>query len=469
MCKAKKQEMEGKMEEAKRRCRRVEKSVETKSLKVINTSCKQTLLRLIRSELSFLCRHNHHHPTSPLSVNIGHLEAILHILKHPFISGVSRVCKPIPHSSSLGGDNAKGVYVDIVCNLNGHPVWFLVSDRNPKYIYWHANASSCRNKGLKMRIQHLLDAASSSVSLRPSSIILFFSKGVEDDVSQGLRTEFAAIDCKMDFSSFDFGFSEDLEGEWVDILARSYERASVLEIKVERLGNSSSLCSKATLCGATTPEISAFGQEMFGNFESFHSFVSLMDLSFINAKNPGPALLDNSSTTSGIINFDTTALIAIVSGISNGSIEKLLATPENELRSRFKGNYDFVIAQVMSEVQNPIHMELGGLISGKGGIICKTVCSEFNELVSMCGGPNEKSRAKHLLEHLIVVPDSPSTRMMSLATTRKLALKNKVVFGTGDSWHAPTLSANMAFVRAVTQTGMSLLTIEHRPRALTGD
>lgn len=67
------------------------------------------------------------------------------------------------------------------------------------------------------------------------------------------------------------------------------------------------------------------------------------------------------------------------------------------------------------------------------------------------------------------MPDNPSTRMMSLATTRKLALKNKVVFGTGDLWHAPTLSANMAFVRAVSQTGMSLLTIEHRPRALTGD
>lgn len=55
----------------------------------------------------------------------------------------------------------------------------------------------------------------------------------------------------------------------------------------------------------------------------------------------------------------------------------------------------------MSEVQNPIHIELGGVISGKRGIICKSVCSEFKELVSMCGGPNEKSRAKHLLEHLM--------------------------------------------------------------------
>lgn len=68
-----------------------------------------------------------------------------------------------------------------------------------------------------------------------------------------------------------------------------------------------------------------------------------------------------------------------------------------------------------------------------------------------------------------VMPDSPSTRVMSLPTTRKLASKNKVVFGTGDYWCAPTVTANMAFVRAVSQTGMSLCVIEHRPRALIGD
>ena len=68
-----------------------------------------------------------------------------------------------------------------------------------------------------------------------------------------------------------------------------------------------------------------------------------------------------------------------------------------------------------------------------------------------------------------VVADSPSQRVMGLPTTRKLALKSKVVFGTGDYWHAPTVTANMAFVRAISQTGMSLFTIEHRPRALTGD
>ncbi|KAG4941237.1 hypothetical protein JHK87_045108 [Glycine soja] len=164
-----------------------------------------------------------------------------------------------------------------------------------------------------------------------------------------------------------------------------------------------------------------------------------------------------------LVNFDTTALIALVSGISNGGTKKLLATPESGMRQRFKGNYDFVIGQITSEIQNPIHMEFDRILRGKSGLIYESVLMEFKELVSMCGGPNEKLRADR------VVPDTPSERMMGLPSTRKLALKNKVVFGTGDHWHAPTLTANMAFVRAVSQTGMSLSTIEHRPRALTGD
>ena len=54
----------------------------------------------------------------------------------------------------------------------------------------------------------------------------------------------------------------------------------------------------------------------------------------------------------------------------------------------------------MSEIQNPIHVELGSIISGKLGIICESVHSEFKELVLMCGGPNEKFRADQLLKHL---------------------------------------------------------------------
>ncbi|XP_045810698.1 UPF0415 protein C7orf25 homolog [Trifolium pratense] len=197
--------------------------------------------------------------------------------------------------------------------------------------------------------------------------------------------------------------------------------------------------------------------------DTFCSVITGMKLSSLDDKNSVSTESRNLLAGSDLVNFDTTALIAFVSGISNGGTEKLLATPESDLRQRFKGNFDFVIGQIISELQNPIHVEFGKVLCGKHGIICESVLSEFKELVLMCGGPNEKLRANK------VVPDTPSERMMGLPTTRKLALKNKILFGTGDHYHAPTLAANMAFVRAVSQTGMSLSSIEHRPRALTGD
>jgi len=54
----------------------------------------------------------------------------------------------------------------------------------------------------------------------------------------------------------------------------------------------------------------------------------------------------------------------------------------------------------MSELQNPIHLEFGRILDGKHGLICESVLVEFKELVSMCGGPNEKLRAARLIDYL---------------------------------------------------------------------
>ena len=68
-----------------------------------------------------------------------------------------------------------------------------------------------------------------------------------------------------------------------------------------------------------------------------------------------------------------------------------------------------------------------------------------------------------------MVPDTPSARVMDLCETGNIKSKNKVVFGTGDSFQAPTLTANLSFVRAIRQTGMALSILEHKPRALMGE
>ncbi|XP_062116980.1 uncharacterized protein LOC133830890 [Humulus lupulus] len=458
------------LELAKKRCRNVIESVSSISTNKITPSSQRTLLKLARSELAFLSRSSFSLHTLR-SVNIGHIEAVVHILQQPFVTGVSRVCKSISVSSISGQKTADVVYVDIVCTLNRNPVWIIVSDRNPKYISWNESHSS---KGLKFRIEKLLAVARSSVALKPSSVILFFSNGLSGVIYEKLREEFGAAEFGLEFTVFDCDFSEDLEQDWVNVLARTYREASVLEIRVNPTkddGVSNLDCAEDTLLLEAAEQQQGFTKDQMvrERDDSFLNLISRMTFLSSEAKNADsntPRILLQECE---YINFDTTPLIAVVSEISNGGCEKLLVTPEAELREKYKGNYEFVIGQVMSEIQNPIHVDLGSVISGKRGMICQSVCSEFKELVSMCGGPNEKFRADLLLRCLKVVADCPSERMMSLPTTRKLAMKNKIVFGTGDYWHAPTLTANMAFVRAISQTGMSLFTIGHRPRALTGD
>ncbi|XP_038906087.1 UPF0415 protein C7orf25 homolog [Benincasa hispida] len=451
------------LELAKQRCRAVIDIIETlPSSTNITVSSSRTLHKLALRELNFLSRCSSSSST-PLSLNIGHLEAIVHILQHPSVTGISRVCKPIPSSCS------KPVYVDIICTLDKNPVWVIVSDRKPRYISWYKGH---RSKGLKSRLEEVIDAARSLQALEPCSIILFFSHGLDQFILEKLRDEFKANEFNFNFSDFDFGFSE-IDGDWVNVLPRSYEEALVLEIKVnDRKCGVTSLNYNSTACstGVDDPEI----LDNYVERDIWDPFCSV-----VMAMKPNPMIgIEDMESASlehflggdnDLINFDTTALIALVSGISNGCVAKLLATPESELRQKYKSNYDFVIGQAMSEIEKPILVELSSLLTGKRGIICQSVHSEFKELVTMCGGPNEKSRANHLLKHILVVPDMASKRMTCLPTTRKLALKNKVVFGTGDYWNAPTLTANMSFVRAVSQTGMSLFTFEHRPRALTGD
>ncbi|CAK7338655.1 unnamed protein product [Dovyalis caffra] len=471
------------VEAARKRCSRVIDTInKLPSQTNITESCKRTLLKLAKSELHFLSSRftsTLHH--KPLSVNIGHLEAVIHILQQPFITGVSRVCKPIPLSlpnrKNIESFPKNVVHVDIVCTLNKNPVWIIVSDRNPRYVSWFGDGKS--SKGLKFRLEQVLVAAQSTQIMKPCSIVLFFSHGVSDFVYEKLREEFGACQLGLEFALFDFDLCEELEGgEWVNVVAnsRSFQDACVFEIKVGGTRENAVLDSEygvkeSLTLNPTGPEVTEEVTKENLN-DGFGSLISGMKLSWLKVKSvdvvgPGDFIGDDASDN--FINFDTTALIAIVSGISNGCTEKLLDTPEDELRKRFKGNYEFVIAQVKSEIQNPILAELAGVIHGKRGITCGSVLSEFKQLVSLCGGPNERLRADKILKCLTVVPDRPSERLMAIPTTRKLALKNKVVFGTGDHWRAPTLTANMAFLRAVSQTGMPLPTIEHRPRALTGD
>ncbi|KAK3152918.1 hypothetical protein QOZ80_2BG0165300 [Eleusine coracana subsp. coracana] len=387
----------------------------------------RSLLRLVAAELRFLTSlHSAPPRAAPLSSNLPHLAALHHLLSHPVVRSPSRLA-PLPG-------------VDFVCAFRGRSAWALVSASNPARLAWVPSGS------LQARIAKVLDAARGAPPATcPEKLLLVFSRGVGADIARGLAEVFGAVetDLLVEF----IGESEE-EG-WVRVGFHPSEemrtfRAFEIDV-VEDDGEMLPPPEAVVAEGRGEDEVPLPLEDGFG--------------AFLGKMNMGSREL---------VNLDTTALVAAVSGISNGGVGKLMAVPEAETRAKFKCNYKFVMDQAQSELESPILLELGKVVNGKQCIICETVNSEFKEIVSMCGGPEEKNRAKILLKQLIIVLDSPSTRMMDLPTTRKLAMKNKIVFGTGDHWRAPTLTANMGFVRAVSQSGMPLLTIEHRPRALIG-
>ncbi|CAH2067060.1 unnamed protein product [Thlaspi arvense] len=432
----------GEIETAIKRCESVIRTIEHLPLSTaITASCRRTLLKLASSELSFLSSLASDPSPQPLSVNIGHIESVVWILRLPSITGVSRVCKPLP--LPIGG-----VHVDLVCTLGKAPVWIIVSDRNPRHISWSEDRHG--GKGLRSRIEHVLAAAQSTATLKPSSVILFFANGLPSSVYDKLKDGFGAKEfefCSESSSMLEFDCEDTMEGGWVNVVrSRSYKESVSVEIKLIDRCESPAFLEPEVVIQAEVAELS--------KNDAFSSVISSMRLQ---------------SEEDCFINLDTTALVALVSGITNGCAERIVGMPEIGLDEKFKGNTVFVIAQAESEIEKPVLVKMGAVLSGKRGIVCKSVLSEFKELVSMYAGTNEKRRAVQLLNRLMVVNDNPTERVMGLPTTRKLAMKNKTVFGTGDRWGAATLTANMAFVRAVAQSGMSLSTIDHSPRALTGD
>uniref|UniRef100_A0A7N0VBH7 DUF1308 domain-containing protein n=1 Tax=Kalanchoe fedtschenkoi TaxID=63787 RepID=A0A7N0VBH7_KALFE len=389
---------------AQQRCRAVVDKINalTPSSSKISDSCKRTLLRLANSELHFLSRISSITLPLSLSVNIGYLEAVVYIIQQPCVSGISRVCKSIPSSSIFGNRMRSGftkdVHVDIMCTHNGDPVWFIVSDRNPKHVSWFASPN---NKGLKQRVEQVVDAAHSCSTLKPSSVIFFFANGINSEVQMRLKEDYKAYEFGIEFSSFDCSFSEEVESDWVTVIGRSFQEAAAFEIKVDHVRDAPVRVEHAKNdfisndCGFIFENQNL---HLLDRSDSFSCLLSSMEMStnWQNAESTIPLdMLEGK-----FISFDTTALIAIVSGISNGGSERLLSIPKESLMLRFKSNYDFVIAQIRSEIQSPLLLDLIGTLSGKRGIICHTVFMEFKELVLMCGGKMERLRADKLLSHL---------------------------------------------------------------------
>ena len=169
-------------------------------------------------------------------------------------------------------------------------------------------------------------------------------------------------------------------------------------------------------------------------------------------------LNDSTSSSSGAdvtqVNLDITALITLISNLSNGHCNYTYDIPA-------------LSQQAEQERLQPALPPLQAFLENKSLIACQTCIDAFKDIISTIGGASEKLRAEKLLERIKVVPDSPSDRSLSLHNSGKINKRGKIIFGTGDSLQAMTVTANKGFVRAASQSGVLFSIFEHEPRALT--
>ncbi|XP_063076379.1 UPF0415 protein C7orf25 homolog [Engraulis encrasicolus] len=154
-------------------------------------------------------------------------------------------------------------------------------------------------------------------------------------------------------------------------------------------------------------------------------------------------------------NLDITTLITYVSSLSHG-------------RCHFAFKEQVLTEQATQERQEKVLPKLEEFMQGKELFACESAVHDFRVILDTLGGPGEKARAEELLARLKVVPDDPSERTTSrLVISSKVNRRSLMIFGTGDSLRAVTMTANSGFVRAAANQGVRYSVFIHQPRALT--
>ncbi|XP_054452386.1 UPF0415 protein C7orf25 homolog [Anoplopoma fimbria] len=154
------------------------------------------------------------------------------------------------------------------------------------------------------------------------------------------------------------------------------------------------------------------------------------------------------------VNLDITTLITYVSSLSHG-------------RCHFSFREPVLTEQAAQERQLPVLPRLDDFMRGKQLFACRAAVRDFQLILDTLGGAGEKVRAQTLLARLRVVDDEPSERTLRLTHSAKVNHRSLMIFGTGDSLRAVTMTANSRFVRAAANQGVRYSVFIHQPRALT--
>lgn len=154
------------------------------------------------------------------------------------------------------------------------------------------------------------------------------------------------------------------------------------------------------------------------------------------------------------VNLDITALLCLVSNLCNGFCD-------------FEFSVPVLTKQAVEERESAVLPKMKEFIKNKTLYACQTAVNSFEDIVQTVGGEQEKLRATELMKKVTVVEDNPSERTMLLRNSGKINTRSKIIFGTGDSLKAVTVTANTGFVRAASQCDVRFSVFVHEARALT--
>ena len=168
----------------------------------------------------------------------------------------------------------------------------------------------------------------------------------------------------------------------------------------------------------------------------------------------GMSFSDSEEDYQPAANLDITALFALVSDLTNS--EGIYEFPSHPVLN----------AQAVEDRQKPLKPILDDFLAGKRVISCQTAVDNFLKICATVAGKGECSRASKLLEQIEVVPDSPSQRFLSLPPSNRIKPRQVIIFGTGDTHKAVTITANIQFVQAASDRGVSFPVFIHGARAL---
>ncbi|RUS72810.1 hypothetical protein EGW08_019423 [Elysia chlorotica] len=407
------------------------------------------LERKIRAELKFMNqlkqRDLHTQQSRLKSSNLGHFASLVHASERlPRVAGVL-----VPYQLPSRPDS---LLVDLLA-LGGH-AWVKVVARKAQalHLVWAGAGQFGERDLLSQASEYLECAARHPINFCTPQIHFAFYNQVTDAMATAL--ERLGVKVWGERVPVDPAVTEKLHG------FESEENSSQSSDCEDDLDTDS--WNDETLV-ISPPDFQYFSLGSFKEYGQNPSPPVSLSSSFteanvITSTTASPPLLPTRSVEGvcGIqrVNLDITSLIALVSSVTHGRCQLVFRD-------------QVLTAQAQEERHAPVLPVLNRFLAGKQMFACETAVSSFRSILNILGGAEEKERATEFLSRVKVVPDQPSARALELKCQGRVKERSKVVFGTGDTLHAITITSNMGFVRAAQSQGVVFPVFLHPARALT--